>query len=458
MTTVVRIAVLLALPAGLAAQSRDTTGTIAGTVFDSVARAPVAGALVQVVPVVDVNARIRSTVTDARGAFSIEGLAPGRYLAGFQHEALDSLALQSPERRVDVQAGRRVRVDLAVPSPGTIRSAFCGMRGAADSSGVLLGRIRDAGTGAMRDSGSVELQWQDIVLEAGALKLEPQVRRTTLGPEGWFVLCDVPGGSDIGGLATSGADSTGLVTLTLPVAGIARRDFLVGGSGTVRGVIVSREGGRPTRARVGVAGRAHRADADSAGRFVLRDIPAGSLTLDVRALGYAPEPLRLDLRSGADTSLTIRLTSLQRILDTIRVVGQRVYDRDRSGFLRRQRAGMGSYLDENTIARSRATDFFQLLRRWPIHVEERRSVRYVLIRDRRGGYCMPSVFVDGSRMYREMAGDLDAFVHPDDLAGVELYRGIQAPGEFMDPGGCGSVVIWTRRNRPRPVRQDPPPH
>jgi len=37
------------------------------------------------------------------------------------------------------------------------------------------------------------------------------------------------------------------------------------------------------------------------------------------------------------------------------------------------------------------------------------------------------------------------WVHPGEVAGVEVYAGLGAPLEFQ-PGmtGCGSVVIWTK--------------
>ncbi len=61
--------------------------------------------------------------------------------------------------------------------------------------------------------------------------------------------------------------------------------------------------------------------------------------------------------------------------------------------------------------------------------------------------CTPTFYVDGRKMNlqtREV--DLDAIASTQDLAAVEVYRGIsQTPPEFY--GLCGSIVIWTRRGR-----------
>ena len=62
--------------------------------------------------------------------------------------------------------------------------------------------------------------------------------------------------------------------------------------------------------------------------------------------------------------------------------------------------------------------------------------------------CIPVFYIDGQRISQltnpNGTIDLDMLVFGQDLAAVEVYRGIaQTPAQFY--GRCGSVVIWTRR-------------
>jgi hypothetical protein len=41
--------------------------------------------------------------------------------------------------------------------------------------------------------------------------------------------------------------------------------------------------------------------------------------------------------------------------------------------------------------------------------------------------------------------DIDTWVKPSEIAGIEVYSGTMVPGEFQEGlRGCGSIVIWTR--------------
>lgn len=57
--------------------------------------------------------------------------------------------------------------------------------------------------------------------------------------------------------------------------------------------------------------------------------------------------------------------------------------------------------------------------------------------------CPMAVYLDGIRL-RE--GELDQFVKPLEVGGIEVYKGLASlPAEF---GGfrnrCGAVVVWTK--------------
>src|SRR5688572_14095023 len=451
------IVMVLGVVSVTAAQSPDSTGGVAGVIYDSIAGRPLAGALIQLVPAANVAAPLISTTSDARGSFTIASLAAGRYLMEIAHQAFDTLALGAPRITVNVRAGSVERLRLAIPSMSTIHAAVCGTRSATDSSGMLIGQVRDARTGLPRREGAVEVQWQELVISSVRLSMVPrQLRAQLTADRDWFVICGLPGASEIGAFASSGADTSGVVAVMVPMHGLVRQDFYVGGSATVRGAVRTTGGAPIADARVGVAGRSGGIDADSSGSFILSGIPAGTQTLDVRALGYVPDRRRMQLRHGSDTVITVTLTSLPQLMDTIQVIGERLYDRDRSGFLRRQRAGFGHFMDEKAIALAHAIDAYQLMNRVPgVWIGQQGFRRMLLLRDRRGGHCVPQLFVDGMRVPKDMSAELESLVHPRYLRGVETYRGLQAPSEYTDFQGCGSVLLWTRP--PPPKRPKAPP-
>jgi hypothetical protein len=68
----------------------------------------------------------------------------------------------------------------------------------------------------------------------------------------------------------------------------------------------------------------------------------------------------------------------------------------------------------------------------------------VTMRSAFGNRCVPNFYLDGYLLNLIGAEDLDVYVRPDDIAGVEVYSGV-VPPQF-EPGlsGCGSIAIWTR--------------
>jgi hypothetical protein len=439
------IALAALLPWTLHAQA-DTvrTGSIVGTVYDSVARAPLAGAVVEIVRASNPSAGMRSVVTDNRGRYEIAGIDSGRYIAGFRHDALDSLELDLSPRSVDVIPGRHARLDFAVPAPSTIVTAVCGPRWVADSTGLLFGLLRDARTRSPLDTGTVQVRWQELVFSQGGIHYDDKLVTRTVDRNGWYALCEVPGGVDVVIRAWEGADSTGPALATVAVGGIARRDFFLRGTATIRGFVLSERKRPVPNARVGIAGRERSVITDSAGNFFLGDIHAGSQTLEFRALGFAPEYRFLHLPDRGDTTLAVTVTSTRKVLDTIRVVGRRILDRDLEDFRRRRRMGSGSYLDEEEIRRRRPSDVFQLLWGLPgVRISQHGLGRTVLMSGM-AGLCAPDFFLNGWRMSSDLLGELDLLARLDEVIAIEVYRGGQAPAEFATLSMCGSIVIWTR--------------
>lgn len=435
--------------AALAQADSSGRGEVFGTVYDSVARAPVVGAAVQLVSATSPAQGAYSATTDARGQFTVSGVSPGRYVIGFQHEALDSLALTSPLRALDVRAGERAQVDLAVPSPERIVASLCHST-PADSTGLVIGMLRDARTARPLDSGSVLARWSETIIDAAGIHRHERLTQSLVSVEGWFALCRVPAIPDAALFGASGGDSTGAVFVAVPANGLLRRDLYLGGTMTVRGVVRSERNQPIANARIGFIGRDRTVGTDSAGAYFMGDAPAGSQTLEARALGYAPEQRSVILVAGSDTTIAVALTSIKRVMDTIRIVAQRLYNRDSFGFLRRQRQGGGYFFDEAYVNSRRPFDLFQILQQVPgVRISRQGVDREVLVRGSHGDLCSPTLYLNGMRMPKDVLADLDLFAKPEELAGMEVYRSTSTPAQFSNFDGCGSVVVWTRPPRKR---------
>ena len=66
-----------------------------------------------------------------------------------------------------------------------------------------------------------------------------------------------------------------------------------------------------------------------------------------------------------------------------------------------------------------------------------------------------TIFVDNAKWQQLEAGDLDAFLKPDEVAAIEFYQaGASMPVEFTTPGAdCSAVVAWTKLNVMRKTRK-----
>lgn len=457
------------LPAIASAQIATSGVTVSGVVYDSIARAPLAGASVQLVTD-NVTTFIRTADTDSLGRFTLTDVPAGQYKLGFLHPLLDSIGVDAPVREVRV-ASQPVRADLAIPAPLRIRTAICGPRPAGDSSSVLVGVVRNAQDRSPAEGVSVTGQWLEYSFSAsGLVRRTPKLVAKT-GDNGWFAMCNIPSGGTLGLTASRGADSTDLIEVPLSSDGFVRRDLYLGTArsvvaadttvrpglageprrllvGDVRltGVVVAGVGGQPIAgAQVGIVGGSQ-TRTNQRGEWAVGDAPAGTRMLEVRAVGYYPERRPVNAVLGAPP-VRVALSTLRAVLDTVKIVAAQVRGRDIRGFLDRSRSGMGRYLTEEDISRRGALVASDLFRAVPGLRVERSPLgdTQITMRSNFGDDCVPSFFLDGQHMRNLSADDINGFVEPKEIAGVEVYAGTEQPPQFSDGlSGCGSIVIWTK--------------
>ena len=455
----------------LSAQDAASRGArVSGAVYDSVARRPIPDALVQLVVRASPHVS-RAVRTDASGRFEIDSVTAGTWLMGFYHQALDSLGLASPLLQLDIRDATPVRAMLAVPSPRTIVRATCG-----DSSGTSLwmGQTRAAGTGEAVPGAKIVVQWSTLVAQENRITRQTPTIALEASDEGRFAICGAPIGELLFARASQSEDSSGVVTLTLPAEGLLKRDVFLptdSVSRTTRLVVAGADSIAPVRRGPGrIRGSVRRTDGaplanvrltfwetgdevttGSSGNYEIDSLPPGSATLEARALGYLPLTRTVDVHPSAAAVADFVMESRKTYLDTVRVVGTRVYESPQyRAFLERRKRGFGYFMDEDQIERRNPFYVSDLFRMVPgVRILPGGFGGQVLMRGTGfQAWCTPTVFLDGMRLASIDGLGFESFVSPHDVRAVEVYtRGSSMPGEFSTFDGCGAIVIWTGGRR-----------
>src|SRR5437870_4359926 len=207
---------------------RPVGATVSGIVRDSIARAPLSGAVVQLVAADTTQRFTRTSVADSLGRFTLDDVPSGRYTLGFFHPMLDSLGLAPMLREVRVENTRAVHADLAIPSAARLEMAICGKPPSAGLGGALIGVVRDARSGVEVADAVVESDWTDLSLVRGQFVPRPAHVAATTRKNGWFALCNVPSPGTITLIASRGIDSTDRIEVPVPAEGFLRRALYLG--------------------------------------------------------------------------------------------------------------------------------------------------------------------------------------------------------------------------------------
>ena len=474
------LCVLLSAPVALLAQGPGAAShlSVVGQVYDSVANRPLADAVVQIVRT-DAIQVARSAVTDSRGRYRLDSIAPGEYFVSFFHAALDSLAVQAPVRRVTLGARDPERVELGIPATERIIAALCPRLPPFDSSAVIVGEVRDADTGAPIANAAVIAQWVDLVF-ADRFRVEPQRVRTTTGATGAFALCGLPASGEVAVRGDSGERATGLLEVTLSARSIVRRDLALGDGSTfvtlagevtdgrarmdtllrgparLRGTVLN-DAGRPVSgAIVEVWQTGLSTSTDSSGRFDIATLPVGTHALEVRRIGFAPHRIPVHLAARSPTAVQVVLDKQVRMLDPVRVSARTLYSRRGAEIEQRRQRGFGHFILRDELERSPAARVTDVLQRVPgVRVYPNQGGNVVTIaRGATGsGPCRPTVYMDGHKL--GTSEDLDFLATVSSLEAIEVYTSAgQAPAEYWG-GSCGTIVLWTRVEAKLPKPRKP---
>ncbi|MGH7625396.1 MAG: carboxypeptidase regulatory-like domain-containing protein, partial [Gemmatimonadaceae bacterium] len=347
------LAMITLASASVAAQSvppDSTLATISGTVYDSLDGHSLAGALVQIVTRGDIHG-MRSVRTDSTGAFHLAGVEPGDYLVGFWHVTLDSLGLDVPPRTLAVEGAAQLQVALDIPSASTIRAALCPSAEPGDSSGLLLGFVRDADTGGRLTGGVVDLSWTELVANKRGIHTVRHDVSSKADPAGWYAQCGLSTAGPIAAYATVHDNSSGIIDVSIPARGVLHRDFSIPvgaaaiagagrnadvsdstepaggpvrhGSAQLAGRVFDENGKPLSGAQLVVWGSGIATTTRGDGTFALAGLPAGTQMVETHYLGFAPSEKVVDLASGRTLTVTVTLDDRINLLSTVTVYGKR---------------------------------------------------------------------------------------------------------------------------------------
>lgn len=442
-------------PGQASAPSPPQGGSIIGLVVDSLYGRPLVGAQISVE---GVNSQ---AFTDSTGRFRVDSVPAGRYRIGVFHPLLDSLELSIASPPLAVAAGKTLSVIFATPSAATFVRLSCGDMAVDTMAGigraVLIGHVLDAETDAPAAGVRVSLHWIDIQASPSiGVHRIVRVRDTTTGPSGQFRFCHLP--SQLAGTARATsvtADSVavsrpyamngrlvGFLVLHVPGIDTAARHSAHGapsdgsavslaGGGVLTGRVTRPDGGGPfAGAQVMVLGSKQTAVTGDSGQFTLRGLPTGSRTLEVRALGWEPVTLAVDLAQRETRQVVVPLAIKTAVLQAVVVTATLNAGLHRVGYDARKQMGIGHFLGPDDIANRNAFEFADLMMGMPgVLRRPGPNGEDYLTGSRGGGGCV-GYYVDGIQYHEMTRGDINTYVRPDDIGAVEMYQPSEAPAQY----------------------------
>lgn len=250
-----------------------------------------------------------------------------------------------------------------------------------------------------------------------------------------------------------------LAALAGPLAGQAPAPQAVG---TVQGTVRAASGVVIVGAEVVVEGSSFRTLTGEDGRFSLAGVPAGTVRVSARRLGYVPQRREVVVPVGAPVVIDFRLAPTPAQMEAISVTARREpADSRLAGFRSRAESqSAGHIFTRSRIEQSANRSTMDLLRTVPgfrLIPAGRGSGQTSTIRFR-ANRCPPLVFIDG---HAATASEFDLeMIDLHMVEGIEVYpSSTSLPAEFFAAARgeqCGVIAIWSRPAQPRPPRPRPP--
>ncbi len=186
-----------------------------------------------------------------------------------------------------------------------------------------------------------------------------------------------------------------------------------------------------------------RSVSDESGHFHLDQLPAGTIHLRVRHIGFETRNLAVDQAAdGPAPALFVKLDPVVAVLDGMAVSATEpdsLSPQLREFYSRANASHFGFYIDEKRLNDLRPEFASDALRTVPgVVVRPARIGNDVRIRG-----CAPLVWIDGMRA---KGAQVDEVTHGTDVAAIEVYESLAGvPAQYTDRSAtCGTILIWTR--------------
>ena len=396
-----------------------------------------------------------SVLTDSVGTFRFVSVPAGDYQIEFFHPMLDSIGVSLPPRALTVPLAADRALLLAIPAAQTLLPALC--PGFTAEKSALAGFVRDADTGKGVGGATIEVAYMEVqITSAKEILSVPRTHRIIVEPSGAYLICGLPGEMEAMVTASLGSETSAAVSVFAERPDIIARTLRLGVSAaaagqkeaTLAGSVKTADGRAIPGASVSVDGGTRPATTDSAGRFTVSSLPAGTRRVYVRRIGYRPTTLPVELTSFVTQPLDIVMLDPVSQLDTVFVRARRTSALDNVGFTRRSRSSSGGYKTRADIQKMYAYRLSDILRRMP---EYRYGTTRMTTLSSQTRPC-PNLIIDGTVWPLFEGSELDYVIQPSEIAAIEAYAGVGTPAEFSFRGGvqpgCPTIVIWTRARIP----------
>lgn len=307
---------------------------------------------------------------------------------------------------------------------------------------------------------TVVLRWTDAVRRPV---------RETAGPDGRLLLCAPRDAGEATLWAEFGDASSeeSVVALEAGMPNEVELRLLLSETGTGRLVGLVRDAGTDepvAAAAVSILGDPGEVSSNRRGRFVFSGVPVGRREITVRHIGYAPFHHAVAVSRGRTTEIEIGLVPEPVALEPLVATVVRSRRLETRGFYERRYWGElvsgGTFFTAEDIERRSPVRITQMIADIPgIRLRNcgARQNSCKLYNSRISDIssndgCLMNIYLDGSlivrrgRIQRGAVANINDFVLPVEIAGVEVYRGpSELPAEFAGmESRCGVVVIWTK--------------
>lgn len=460
--------IIAGAPICLSAQAgRPAPGhRISGTVHDSTARTPLAGAIVEAIQT-DVgrsagSPRVFTAITDSSGHFALDDVPPGPFALRFDHDALALLGLEPELVMVTVRDADVVR-DLSIPSEATVVSRACSGAGAGE--GMLAGYVTQARTGEPVVRTPVVVRWSELEVGRGRLGSAAREAGAVIDSAGRYRICGIPSEGPVVVRVAAPRFHAFDSELNIPAGGLLRLDLRLaetaaGASTSIRLQVVDDSGGAVMGGRAGLAAL----DRDApivGGRAAFTNIPPGTWAVSIRAVGYYPAIVPVDAPTG-DATRIVTLHRIPLLLDSVLIRSPR--ERGDSATIRdiesRLLAAHGTLIRADHLAVRNSVEASDALRaahgfRWKsptvvagrpyvngLRTEECEKPASGMTGTKDKGVA---VYLNGSRVPGGLE-TLNQMVPPADILAIEAYPDVvSAPFLWRTNDACAVIAFWTKR-------------